>query len=380
MASVERRTKDGKAVWLARWRTPAGQSRCKTFPKKGDAERFITGVQTSVHTGNYIDPAQSKVTVGEFADAWMASRVHLKPKTVASYQSLLHSQVLPRWAGVSLAKVTYSEVAAWVAAMRNAGLSASRTRQAYHLLTAMLNDAVKDNRLARNPAAGVDLPRLAKSERRYLTHDQVAALADACGAHGPLVLVLAYGGLRWGEAAALRVGRVDPLRRRLRIVEAVSDVNGHLITGSPKTHQHREVVLPGFVTDALAPLLAGKAPTNLVFTSRSGTPLRVQNFRRDVFDRAAASVSLAGLVPHELRHTAASLAVAAGATVKAVQKMLGHASAAMTLDVYADLFDDELDGVAERLDQAAAAARVAGVSQPCQSGTVTAMTPRTRRA
>jgi integrase len=83
-----------------------------------------------------------------------------------------------------------------------------------------------------------------------------------------------------------------------------------------------------------------------------GRPLRNLNFRRDVFDRAAIDAGLSGLTPHELRHTAASLAVSAGANVKAVQRMLGHASAAMTLDVYSGLFDDDLDGVAERLHAA----------------------------
>ncbi|WP_255609398.1 tyrosine-type recombinase/integrase [Micromonospora sp. PLK6-60] len=91
----------------------------------------------------------------------------------------------------------------------------------------------------------------------------------------------------------------------------------------------------------------------LVFTSPAGEVLRNNNFRRRVFDRAAELIGLAGLTPHELRHTAASLAVAEGANVKAVQRMLGHASAAMTLDVYADLFEDDLDQVADRLDRAA---------------------------
>jgi integrase len=96
--------------------------------------------------------------------------------------------------------------------------------------------------------------------------------------------------------------------------------------------------------------MAGKPPDALIFVSRRGAVLRNLNFRRDDFDPAATAVGLDGLTPHELRHTAASLAVSAGANVKAVQRMLGHASAAMTLDVYSGLFEDDLDGVAERLD------------------------------
>ncbi|MEV4493289.1 tyrosine-type recombinase/integrase [Micromonospora coxensis] len=90
-------------------------------------------------------------------------------------------------------------------------------------------------------------------------------------------------------------------------------------------------------------------------TAPNGGPLRNTNFRSRGFTPAAASVGLAGLTPHDLRHTAASLAVAAGANVKAVQRMLGHTSASMTLDVYAGLFGDDLDAVANRLDEAAGA-------------------------
>jgi integrase len=167
------------------------------------------------------------------------------------------------------------------------------------------------------------------------------------------VLLLSYCGLRWGELAGLKGGRVDLMRRRLSVVEAVSEVRGRLIWGTPKSHQVRSVPIPRFLVDDLALLMAGKAPGDVVFTTRRGAVLRNRNFRRDVFDAASTAAGLECLTPHELRHTAASLAVSAGANVKAVQRMLGHASAAMTLDVYSGLFDDDLDGVAERLDAGA---------------------------
>jgi len=282
------------------------------------------------------------------------------------------TQVLPVWSPVPLARVEHSAAVAWVAQMRAAGLSASRTRQSYHLLAAMLDDAVKDSRLPRNPVAGVALPRLPTTERRYLTHEQVEDLADAARPYRLLVLVAAYCGLRWGEIAALRVRRVDLLRGRIAVVEAYSDVDGVLVLGAPKTHAHRSVPLPRFLRDDLAEHLAGRGADDLVFTAPRGGVLRVQNFRRTYFDRAAAQVGVPGLVPHELRHTAASLAIAAGASVKAVQAMLGHASAAMTLDRYGHLFRDELDAVAERLD----AARAPRVPRTCPEGVVTDLADR----
>jgi site-specific recombinase XerD len=111
-------------------------------------------------------------------------------------------------------------------------------------------------------------------------------------------------------------------------------------------------VAPKFLVDEPDALKAGKRPKDLLFTGDRGGVLRNGNFRRDVFDHATRAAGLDGLTPHELRHTAASLAVSAGANVKAIQRMLGHASAAMTLDVYAGLFDDDLDGLADRIDEA----------------------------
>jgi len=358
MASI---TKRPDSRWRARYRDAAGREHAKHFNRKVDAQRWLDGVTSAMTTGTYVDPAAGRLTVGEWSTKWMAARVHLTPKTLASYDSLLRSRVLPRWSTYQLAGVRHADVASWLADMRREGLSASRTRQAYHLLKSILDAAVKDGRLARNPAAGVELPRLKRTERRYLTHQQVSALGAACGAYAPLVLTLAYTGLRWGEATALRTRNVDAMRGRLHIVEAVSDVGGRMIIGSPKSHQSRVVPVPRFLRDLLIQQISGLAPDDLVFRSPQGAMLRVANFRRRVFDRAAASVGLEGLVPHELRHTAASLAIAAGATVKGVQEMLGHASATLTLDRYGHLLADELDAVAGRLDAAAAEARADSV-------------------
>ncbi len=150
-------------------------------------------------------------------------------------------------------------------------------------------------------------------------------LADECGDYATLIYVLAYTGLRWGEAAALRVRDVDLLRRRVHVERAMAEVGGRAIFGEPKDHDRRAVPLPAFVIDDLAAHLARRAPDDLAFPSPGGAVLRNGNFRRNVFDAAAERAGLAGITPHALRHTAASLAIAAGATVVVVQRMLGHA-------------------------------------------------------
>ena len=140
--------------------------------------------------------------------------------------------------------------------------------------------------------------------------------------------------------------------------------------GLPKNYQQRSVPVLRFLVDALAEQVAAKASNDLVFTTVRGAALRNLNFRRDVFDRAAITVGLDGLTPHEPRQTAASLAVSAGANGKSIQRMLGYASAAMTPDVYSGLFDNGLDVVADRMD---AAARV---PRACPEGAVTTLGER----
>jgi integrase len=226
--------------------------------------------------------------------------------------------------------------------------------RAFGVLAGILDIAVKDRRVPVNVARGSRLPRKVPRAHRYLTHQQVHDLAYASGKHEALVLLLAYTGLRWGEVIALRVRDVDFTRRRLAISENAVEVGPATIVGTPKSHKRRSVPFPAFLLDALAGAAAGKEPNELLFSGRFGEHMkRATRGQRTWFKSALDRAGLDPMTVHDLRHTAASLAVSAGANVKAVQRMLGHASAAMTLDVYADLFDDDLDAVAEALDGAA---------------------------
>jgi integrase len=156
--------------------------------------------------------------------------------------------------------------------------------------------AVRSRRLTSNPADGVTLPRVTPAEKRYLRAEQVADLADLAGPGRLVVLVLAYTGLRWGELAALKVSRVDLLRRRIHVAESVTEVDGgRLDWGLLKSHERRWVPVPRFLVDGIAGQVAGKAPDDLVFPSSVGTVLRVRSARRSWFDRAATAAGLDGL-------------------------------------------------------------------------------------
>jgi integrase len=150
-----------------------------------------------------------------------------------------------------------------------------------------------------------------------------------------LVYFLAYTGLRFGEAVALKVKWLDLLRGACQVVESATEVGSALVWGPTKTDERRTVRLPRFLVELLAAHLAGQPadPDALVFTAPMGGPLRERKFLHGQLKPAARRAGLPGtLRAHDLRHTAASLLIREGASVKAVQKQLGHATASITLD------------------------------------------------
>jgi integrase len=352
MGSVQKRP-DGK--WRARYRDPAGKEHARHFDRKLDAQRWVDAQETAKTRGEWIDPALARITLGEWSATWWKTKASLKPKTRATYASILRARVLPRWRDVPLRAITHADVVAWAAELRMV-VGDSMTRQAVDILGQCLALAVRDGRLVRNVADGVKRPKPEPGRHRFLTHVEVNKLAAECPPpYDVMIRLLAYTGLRFGEAAGLRVRNVDFARGRLEVVENLTEADGHLHEGSPKARRTRSVPLPRFLRPELATHIAGMDPDDRVFTASRGGPLRNSNFRHYIFDPAVARAGLASLTPHDLRDTAASLAVSAGANVKTVQRMLGHASAAMTLDIYAGLFDDDLDTVGERLSAAASA-------------------------
>jgi integrase len=341
-----------------RYRKPdRAQTDKRGFKTKKEAELFLATVEVNKARGEWLDPTLSRVTVGAWAPTWLAAHANLKPTTLRDYEWILESHILPRWGATPLASVSHADVQSWVTGLSKSR-AASTVRKIHVVFYGLMKYAVRDRRISRNPCDDVRLPRIVSEERGYLTHEQVDELAQLCGENGDIVYFLAYTGLRWGEMAALKVKRLDMLKRRVSVTEAVTEPTGAIVWGTPKNHEKRSVPFPEFLTPMLARRCEGKSRDALVFPAPRGDVFRGGGFRKRTFDPAVVLLrerypELPKITPHALRHTAASLAVSAGANVKSVQRMLGHASAAMTLDVYSDLFDDDLDAVAEALNQRA---------------------------
>lgn len=353
MATISKyETANGTTLYRVRYRTPGrGETQKRGFKTKRDAEIFASSVEVSKLRGEYVAPSLGRITVGELAADWLALK---KQATAPSHYRMLESawrvHVKPKWGNMSVADVDVLGIEAWISSMGAKGAGATTVLRAHGVLSGILAAAVKGKRLAANPAKGVDgLPRKTARRHVYLSAHDVQRLADEAGEHRALVLVLAYCGLRWGEAIGLRVAHVEFLRRRLMVAENAVQLGTKHAVGPTKGRQGRSVPVPEFVLNELSRQCKDKAPGDLVFPGRDGGYLQRPKSSTGWFQAAVKRAKVQKVTPHDLRHTCASLAVSAGVNVLALQRMLGHKSAKITLDTYADLFDDDLDAVADTL-------------------------------
>ncbi|WP_370501474.1 tyrosine-type recombinase/integrase [Mycolicibacterium sp. jd] len=299
--------------------------------------------------GAFVAAAAGRVSLGVYAAEWLESKHNLKPSTRARYQVVLDTFIADH-AAVAIGDISRQLVREWVSA-----LSAKRSPATVHKVVGVLRQvlamAVTDNRLVLNPVDGVELPAVRTVEQRFLTLEQLHALADAAGEHRALVYVLGTCGLRFGEAAELRWRDVDLQKKTLRVSRSVTLVDNKFVVGTPKGGKARTVSLPAFVADLLAP---GPADA-LVFPDSAGKHMRGTNVRRrwwadavttaKLFPRRVGKETVYEFKIHELRHAAASLAIQAGANIKGLQNMLGHESAALTLDRYGHLYGSDVEAV-----------------------------------
>jgi integrase len=354
MARISRyQTASGATLYSARYYTPdRGETQRRGFTTKRDAEAFAATVEVSKLKGEYVAPALGRATVGTLAADWLdRKRQAAAPSHYRMLESAWRVHVAPRWGAVRVSDVDVLRVESWISTLVRSGCGATTVLRAHAVLSGVLSDAVKARRLAVNPAKGIEnLPRKTTKRRVYLSADDVHRLADESGKHGAMVLVLAYCGSRWGEAVALRVRDVEFLRRRLAVSENAVQVGVHHTAGPTKGRKSREVPVPAFVLDALSVQCTGRAPGDLVFAGPDGGYLPRPKSSGGWFVGAVKRAGVQAITPHDLRHSCASLAISAGVNVLTLQRMLGHTSAKVTQDTYADLFDDDLDAAGVIMD------------------------------
>jgi integrase len=345
------------------------------YRTKREAERALSEIAASVHSGTYIEP--SKQTLGEFVADWLAAiEPTIRPATHYSYDRNLRLHVLPRLGSVQLRRIDagmlnglYAELLAdGKQSNGGGGLSPRSVRYIHTIVHRAFRDAVRWGRIARNPADAADPPRSTASMRPTMktwTAKQLRAFLEHTADHRlhAAFVLLATTGMRRGECLGLRWSDVDLRAGRVSITQTMIAVNHQVRIGSPKTARaRRTVVLDSGTVAAIRDhrqrqiaerLLMGAGFTDhgLVFCRPDGGPLHPERFSR-TFMIEAARAGLPAIRLHDLRHTWATLALSAGEHPKVVQERLGHANVSITLDVYSHVTEG-LHGDA--------ASRVAGI-------------------
>jgi integrase len=331
--------------------------------------RFVESSLTSNNDWRRGAPVRdSTITLAAWLTDWTATALPAssrKQATVDLYTTVTRRHLIPTLGRRPLHLLRPSDVEALVLAKHRDGLSASTVRTIYTVLRAALDTAVRDGLLRDNPAAKVRRPIAQRKEAAHLNAEEASRLLDAVRGDRleAFFRLLLATGLRRGEALALHWSDVDMDKHVLRVRWTLSRTSQDLELGEPKTFKSRRVVpLPRSTAVTLQAhrerqraerRAAGDAwpEQDLVFTTAIGTPLEPRNVLRR-FEQIAREAGLPRVSLHTLRHTAASLLLAAGTHTKVVQEHLGHSSYAITADIYSHVTPAQQREAADRLDEA----------------------------
>jgi integrase len=349
MASISRRGD----VWRARFRGPDGRERARHFARKVDARRWLDEQAASVVTGQWVDPKAGQITFSSYFDQWAKRQVWVSG-TDRAVRLAVDSVT---FGDVPLGSLRRSHVESWVKAMqtkdrgegRQAGLSPGTVRTRFNNVRSVLRAAVRDRLIAGDPSYGVTLPRVRRADVAMVlpTIEQVRALLADESDFRAFVAVCAFAGLRLGEAAALKVGDVDFLRRTLAVSRQVQRANGGTVEIRPPKYGSERTV---YLADELVRILSrhvelyrpGDDPSRWIFPGEGGNPWH-QNTVGHHWRQTKKAAGVDGVKLHDLRHFFASGLIAEGCDVVTVQRALGHSNATVTLRTYAHLWPSAED-------------------------------------
>jgi integrase len=309
-----------------------------TFTTKGDAQRWLSTIETSIHKGEWVDPAGGRLTVAELAERWKTRDPSKRLSTKTRDEAILRIHILPTLGHRRLRELTPSDVQQIVNAWASENAPRTVDRQ-YDVLRALFSYAVRSDWIARTPCRNIRLPRVAATQRKALDVDDVAAIVVAIDPrYQPMVWLGAVLGLRWAEVAGLTVGSLDLLRNTVAVTHQL-DRDRNL--AQPKSDAgRRQFSIPAELSDLLAAHMAtsdltGAEPDGLLFTTRNGAPLDYSHWRTRVWLPAVAKAGRPQATFHDLRRANATTLVAEGIDVKTAQTRLGHADPRTTLGIYA---------------------------------------------
>lgn len=358
-------------TWTVYWRTDTTDGRKQHakggFRTKRDAAVFLNETMAAIRGGVFSEP--TKISFGEYlTERWLpAQRMSLRPSTYASYRAAITLHVVPDLGHIPIQQLSPDRLDQLYAALVVGGLSAKTVRNVHVMIHKSLHDAVRKNLVPRNVADAADPPKLNRADRDEMKTWTPAQLRVFFGgiAHHRLAaayVLAATTGMRRGEVLGVRWRDVDFKARRLHVRQTILSVEYKLTFGRPKTRRgERDIALDAETLRVLTAhqaaqrhekevLGVGYQDQGLVFAREDGTPVHPDYFSQ-TFDRTVKRLKLPKIRLHDLRHTHATLGLAAGIPVKVMSDRLGHATTSFTQDIYMHAIpameDDAADQIAD---------------------------------
>lgn len=304
----------------------------------------------------------NKDSLGAYLESWLSDDVKLNrtPKTYEEYEAASRLYIKPFIGDVKLVKLNGGDLQKWQGSMSRAGHTDNTRLKAIRVLRNALNKAVKLLLIPSNPVAALSKPKVNRKDVTPLEPEQCFALFHACKAHrlGDMIILAAMTGLRKGELLALEWSAVNLKEGVLVVRQSLEEANGKRRIKVPKTAAGRRVVTLGReAIDALerrrekAIAEEFNVGRGIVFPNTNGDYMFATNFRRNVWVKIREAAGLPdSFVFHDLRHTQASLMLAAGVDLKVIQKRLGHRDFATTANLYSHLLQGAQAEATEKLD------------------------------
>ena len=330
----------------ARWRGKDGRQNSApvTFPTRSDAQRFLSKTRTAIEDGTWKKVDEGSQPFAPFAQRFLEShKGNIREVTAVKYETLLRVHVFPRFGEQNLNSIKSIDVSEWVSGLAAKQLRLGTIRGAHGIMRQVMTEAVRSGLIESNPCSHTRFPKMGRYEPNIMTPQEANYLVEAMPKrYQTFVMVLAYCGLRFGEAAALRRDCVDLEARQIHVRESVTNAGGKTIWSLPKTYEKRSVSLPNFLVDALRSHLAMYVEPeshSLVFTGEKGGWVQNNNFHNRVWNPIVQNLVNAGsikthIVPKDLRASCGSWVAAENGVLEAA-KRLGHSSTATTTKHYA---------------------------------------------
>lgn len=334
-----------------------GRTVRKRFARKDLALDFQAQVRQAARSGGFVHPADAKTTFADYSARWLAD-LQVRDSTLANYRSNLRNHLLPVFGPRRLDRITRTEVQGFITTLKAGPLQPATIRAVVNLLRTILRSAVHDGKITKSPCYKITLPEVPPKRLAFFTPAQVHALLAAASPRDYAVLATAVGtGLRQGELLGLTTDVIDLDNALVHVRQQMLTPCGAgkpALSGLLKTTASRRTVgLPAFVVTALREHLDsyGTGEGGLLFANPRGTGWRRGSFNDSVWKPALRRAGLPeqyGI--HACRHTYASGLIAERRTVKEVQAVLGHATAAETYDTYLHLWPGAVQACADAID------------------------------